>query len=291
MSTPLSPLSASVTRILSLSGFPPELKTRDIQAAFSEWETEQGGFKIKWVNDTSLLLVFADAGTAKRAYLQTLLSPPAAFSSPTSHSSVTIKPYDGADAQAVISAVNNRGAHTRGHTSRTSLSNVGFTGGALPGPNGNHARQVSAASNDGHIRKDSAGVRNGGKPLSPNGLGSGQTLLTQSTLNSSIGREPSPTLPSIPTQPPLHTLIPAALTSPDAVASFTDSASETTNPSPPPPPPHASAPPRIGDPGKRMVGHALGIRHPGIAPKSAPTTTEQTVKEVTAGLGGLGIAG
>lgn len=53
-------LSACVTRILSLSGFPPELKTRDIQAAFAEFENERGGFKIKWIDDTSLLVVFND---------------------------------------------------------------------------------------------------------------------------------------------------------------------------------------------------------------------------------------
>ncbi len=53
-------LSACVTRILALSGFPPELKTRDIQAAFAEFENERGGFKIKWIDDTSLLVVFSD---------------------------------------------------------------------------------------------------------------------------------------------------------------------------------------------------------------------------------------
>jgi len=57
----LSGLSASVTRILSLTGFPKELKTKDIQSAFSEWETVNGGFKIKWKDDTSLLIVFQDA--------------------------------------------------------------------------------------------------------------------------------------------------------------------------------------------------------------------------------------
>ena len=61
MAAALSQLSACVTRILSLTGFPKELKTRDIQAAFSEWETVSGGFKIKWIDDTSLLVVFADA--------------------------------------------------------------------------------------------------------------------------------------------------------------------------------------------------------------------------------------
>jgi hypothetical protein len=61
MASSLSQLSASVTRILSLTGFPKELKTRDIQLAFSDWENANGGFKIKWIDDTSLLVVFADA--------------------------------------------------------------------------------------------------------------------------------------------------------------------------------------------------------------------------------------
>jgi hypothetical protein len=60
MASSLSQLSASVTRILSLTGFPKELKTRDIQLAFTEWDNANGGFKIKWIDDTSLLVVFAD---------------------------------------------------------------------------------------------------------------------------------------------------------------------------------------------------------------------------------------
>jgi hypothetical protein len=69
MSASLSGLSASVTRILSLTGFPKELKTKDIQAAFSEWEGVNGGFKIKWQNDTSLLIVFQDPVIGKLPYI------------------------------------------------------------------------------------------------------------------------------------------------------------------------------------------------------------------------------
>lgn len=60
MAAALPLLSPLVTRILELSGFPPELKTRDIQAVFSQWEDERGGFKIKWVDDTTALVIFAD---------------------------------------------------------------------------------------------------------------------------------------------------------------------------------------------------------------------------------------
>lgn len=65
MSVQLTPLSASVTRILSLNGFSKEMKTKDIQAAFADWENVQGGFKIKWLDDISLLIVFADAGVGE----------------------------------------------------------------------------------------------------------------------------------------------------------------------------------------------------------------------------------
>lgn len=58
-STP-STISASVTRILSLTGFPKELKTKDIQTAFADFENANGGFKIKWIDDTSLYIVFQD---------------------------------------------------------------------------------------------------------------------------------------------------------------------------------------------------------------------------------------
>lgn len=61
MATSIAGLSASVTRILSLTGFPKELKTKDIQTAFSDWEGVNGGFKIKWKDDTSLYIVFQDA--------------------------------------------------------------------------------------------------------------------------------------------------------------------------------------------------------------------------------------
>lgn len=69
MAASLAGLSASVTRILFLTGFPKELKTKDIQSAFSEWETVNGGFKIKWRDDTSLLIVFQDASVGEQPFV------------------------------------------------------------------------------------------------------------------------------------------------------------------------------------------------------------------------------
>lgn len=65
--TNLNPVNQ--TRILLLSSFSPTLKTRDIHALFSEWDTpSSGGFKIKWRDDASCWVVFADAVTGQDSY-------------------------------------------------------------------------------------------------------------------------------------------------------------------------------------------------------------------------------
>ncbi|KAJ1027721.1 hypothetical protein NDA13_003178 [Ustilago tritici] len=66
-------LSPLVTRILQLSGFPSQLKTRDLQQVFAAYEEEKGGYKIKWVDDTTALIIFADPAVAKKAYLRTVI--------------------------------------------------------------------------------------------------------------------------------------------------------------------------------------------------------------------------
>ncbi|KAI0673611.1 hypothetical protein C8Q78DRAFT_967775 [Trametes maxima] len=231
MAASLSQLSACVTRILSLTGFPKELKTRDIQAAFSEWDNVNGGFKIKWINDTSLLIVFNDATVAKRAYLHALAFPPTIFTSPNSQSTATVKPYDGPDAQAIIESVNSRTHNNsgRGHNVRGSVShNVS----QHYNRNNNHS--------GGSIQTNGSAVDQGARDRD---------------------REPSPTLPNLPSHPTLNALISSSLggdVSPiDPTAS--DPAVLAAQPD------HGA--PRIGDPGKRMLGHALGMRHPGLPPR------------------------
>ncbi|GJJ10053.1 hypothetical protein Clacol_004279 [Clathrus columnatus] len=254
MASQLAPLSASVTRILYLSGFPSELKTRDIQAAFSDWENVNGGFKIKWKDDTSLLIVFADASTAKRAYLQTLALPPAAFSSPTSSKTATIKPYDGSDAQSIIQAVNAR-THThngsRGHGHRSSVSINGL-------PNTRRAQLTMSTS-----LGPSAGMPDG-SPMTATPNSAFMTPLN------TIARDHSPTLPNVPAHPTLSSLINLSLPiNTDSGDGFNPSqpTAVPTDPSGGSPPAHENqgTPPRIGDPGRRMVGHALGIRHPSLS--------------------------
>jgi len=254
-----SGLSASVTRILSLTGFAKELKTRDIQAAFSEWENVGGGFKIKWRDDTSLLIVFQDASVAKRAYLHTLAFPPTTL---TTGATATIKPYDGPDAQSVIQTVNSRGQHnsnpSRGHNMRAASISVFPNRSANNSQNGN-------------------GIRNG------NGQNSHVLNTTISEHSPKInGREPSPTLPSIPSHPSLNDLINSAVS-----PSHEDPAIL-----------HAEGPPKIGDPGKRMLGAALGVRHPSLGLRMihgggspAPRgPLDSTMRDVQRAMGGLTVA-
>jgi hypothetical protein len=290
MASSLSQLSASVTRILSLTGFPKELKTRDIQLAFSEWENANGGFKIKWIDDTSLLVVFADptvgqyslsslspflwllaitsanelhVRTAKRAYLSIIANPPAIFSSPTSDSPAVIRPYDGPDAQAIIQNVNSRGQNpTRGH----------------------NARSASFAVPSQRTRSNGSGPNLGSLVVGTNGNNSTDQQQANNALPSPgpispIGREGSPSLPSLPAHPTLDSLINSTLG--DGSVPPADPAILAMSP-------HTSGP-RIGDPGKRMLGAALGVRHPGLAPRQVGNP-EHALKDMQRAMGGLTVA-
>lgn len=231
-----SSLCASVTRILYLTGFPKELKTKDIQSAFSEYEAVSGGFKIKWRDDTSLLIVFNDPSVAKRAYLHTIAYPPPSLS-PASGDPVTIRPYDGPDAQSVIQAVNARSQHhsnaSRSHNGRAASISV------IPGARSN--------SGNGSIHP------------------SQQHRNNHATIAEHNGREPSPTLPSLPSHPTLNALISSTLGEsalvPSDPAILTTSLHEQQQQ-------QMTGGARIGDPGKRMLGAALGVRHPGLGPRN-----------------------
>jgi hypothetical protein len=255
MASSLSQLSACVTRILTLTGFPKELKTRDIQTAFAEWENVNGGFKIKWIDDTSLLIVFQDATVAKRAYLHALAFPPAVLSRQNTEAPTVIRPYDGPDAQTVIQTVNSRHSSnpSRAHNSRNSIS---------------HGRSASAMSTTNSFRNGVLGA-NGSIPEHS------QVFATNMSNAPSRDREPSPTLPSLPSHPTLNSLISSTLGS-----GVEETNHFSTGNTPPPADPAIVAiggmgdsenagatPPRIGDPGKRMLGHALGMRHPGLGPR------------------------
>lgn len=58
---------------------------------------------------------------------------------------------------------------------------------------------------------------------------------------------------------------------------------------------YAEGPPRIGDPGKRMLGAALGVRHPGLGPRNVSGNegargADQALREVQRAMGGLSVA-
>jgi hypothetical protein len=56
-------MAASVTRILHLGGFSPAVTTKDIKHAFA---TFNDLYKIKWIDDTSLYLIFNDPRIGKQ---------------------------------------------------------------------------------------------------------------------------------------------------------------------------------------------------------------------------------
>lgn len=102
------------------------------------------------------------------------------------------------------------------------------------------------------------------------------------------GGEPSPTLPSVPSQPTLSSMI-SSSTSFGEDAIMNDPAilmASEQNP--------GSAAPRIGDPGKRMLGAALGVRHPGLGPRNiggnSGSNGNGVMKEVSKAMNGLTVA-
>jgi len=205
-------------------------------------------------------VVFADATVAKRAYLSIIANPPAIFSSPTSDTSAVIRPYDGPDAQAIIQNVNSRGQNpTRGHNARSASL-------AVPSlrtrSNGSANLGSLAVGTNGNSPTDlQTNVLPAPAPISP------------------IGREGSPSLPSLPSHPTLDSLISSSLT--DGPAPPADPAILAMSPQ--------TSAPRIGDPGKRMLGAALGVRHPGLPPRQVGNA-EHAMKEIQRAIGGLTVA-
>lgn len=150
-------VSAAVTRILHLSNFAKELKTRDLQAMFKDYEAEKGGFRIKWVDDVNALVVFSDATVAKRAYLSLLLNPPAVFLPPAS-----IRPYDKPDAAQIIASL---AARTMGH--RSSMSSAALTSGNFANLlASSSANEISGLPPASHGRAMSMSTSNSGSGLS-----------------------------------------------------------------------------------------------------------------------------
>ena len=69
-------VSPVATRVLQLRNFSPELRTRDLHAVLRPWEDAEGGYRIRWHDDTTAYVVFNAASVAKRAYIELLRAPP-----------------------------------------------------------------------------------------------------------------------------------------------------------------------------------------------------------------------
>ncbi|KAK0481518.1 hypothetical protein IW261DRAFT_1550642 [Armillaria novae-zelandiae] len=254
MAAALAGLSASVTRILYLSGFPKELKTKDIQSAFSDWEGVSGGFKIKWLDDTSLLIVFQDAPTAKRAYLQTLAFPPRILTAPNGVSA-SVRPYDGADAQTVIQNVNSRGQHNPNNPSR----------------HNNRSASISVFPN-----RASISANTGYRP------GNVQNVTIPEFQTQNGRDQPSPTLPTLPSHPTLNSLISSSL------------GEAVKNVNPPSDPAILANELEIGNPGKRMLGIQLWgprvVNGGSAANGGAKGGVDNVMCDVNRAMGGLVVA-
>jgi hypothetical protein len=124
-------------------------------------------------------------------------------------------------------------------------------------------RNGNGAHNGGGLKNNVNGTIPEHPSINTNGLGP-------------MGREPSPTLPSLPSHATLSSMILSSSPYADE-AIINDPAvlsSEQSN---------NSGPPRIGDPGKRMLGAALGVRHPGLGPRNV-NGNDQGLTKVMGGL-------
>ena len=135
---------------------------------------------------------------------------------------------------------------SRAHNSRASVS---------------HGRSASTMSTSNSFRNGVLSGLNGAAPIPEH-----PPALHSIPNHAPRDREPSPTLPNLPSHPTLNSLISSQLSSPNLDEVPSDPAIlaiggpiETSE--------SVGSPPRIGDPGKRMLGAALGVRHPGLGPR------------------------
>lgn len=106
------------------------------------------------------------------------------------------------------------------------------------------------------------------------GRAAGLDVAAANGLPNGGAREPSPTLPSIPSHPTLNSLISSGLNNLTPPGELSEAASLMTQ---------SGLPPKVGDPARRMVGHALGI------PFKSPAKNEGGMKDVETSMGGLAI--
>lgn len=156
---PLASTSSAVsqTRIILLSQFNPALKSKDLiqlvqercagpDATAAAAAAAPAPFKLKWRDDTSCFVVFADPHTAKRTFLRLVADPPAPLSPrETGTYAPCIHAYTGPDAQQIILAVQ----HKQRTRSIAGLGAVSGTAGATAsgaGMAGQHHRRLSSSA-------------------------------------------------------------------------------------------------------------------------------------------------
>jgi len=155
--------AVNTTRILSLTGFSKELKTRDIQNIFADWEDDRGGYRIKWLDDTGCLVVFSEPITAKKAFLSLLANPHPHLLPSTSEvdgESVAVipklAPYTGEDVGQIVASVANR------PRSRSIASNNNPNSTANSPSHHTHGRRMSSGHGHGRMSGSiSSGSLNG----------------------------------------------------------------------------------------------------------------------------------
>ncbi|GAA5991832.1 hypothetical protein JCM10908_002226 [Rhodotorula pacifica] len=151
------------TRIILLSQFSPQLKTKDLVDLVSEYvpsssssgaqDTVTPAFKLKWRDDTSCFVVFSDPSIAKRTFLRLVSSPPTPLSPrETGTYSACIHAYTGEDSAQIIQAVQNK-QRTR------SIAGMGAVSGNVAG--------APSSSGGGHQRKSSLMGSQGGGANAP----------------------------------------------------------------------------------------------------------------------------
>lgn len=117
---PLPLVSPLATHVIELSGFSPALHTRDLHTIFAPWNNADNTvYRIKWLNDTTVYILFTDASLAKKAYLSLLSAPSpllrtdyngtppqdlaaAPCARLTSTAYAAVRPFDGPEAAALL---------------------------------------------------------------------------------------------------------------------------------------------------------------------------------------------
>ncbi|KAK9897068.1 hypothetical protein P389DRAFT_168769 [Cystobasidium minutum MCA 4210] len=151
--------AVNTTRVLSLTGFSKDLKTRDIQAIFVDYEDDRGGYRIKWLDDTGCLIVFNDPMVAKRAFLNLTANPhphlmPVISKNEEETPSTYPKlvPYDGDDIPNIVASVATRPrSRSIAQNNNSNPASTSTERGSAP-TSGAHYRRMSSSRHNNNGR-------------------------------------------------------------------------------------------------------------------------------------------